>query len=65
MSYNGEALTYKLRKDLFAKYLRMPISFYDEKENNTGALTNHLSGEIQTVNVLASSVLNFYLIIRS
>jgi ABC-type multidrug transport system fused ATPase/permease subunit len=29
MSYNGEALTYKLRKDLFAKYLRMPISFFD------------------------------------
>jgi ABC-type multidrug transport system fused ATPase/permease subunit len=38
----GGGITFKLRKDIFEKMISMPISWFDEAENNPGTLASRL-----------------------
>ena len=40
---SGERLTERLREKSFRKYLQLEISYFDDPENTTGALTTRLS----------------------
>ncbi|EAS04625.2 ABC transporter family protein (macronuclear) [Tetrahymena thermophila SB210] len=57
----AEQLTFKLRKDLFQKYLKMPISWFDHPHNTPGSLTQKLSTDCQAVNNMTSSTLGIQL----
>ena len=52
----GERLTKKLRKQLFEKYLRFNLSFFDRTENSAGSLLTQLSSETQKINGIAISM---------
>ncbi|KAF9409367.1 hypothetical protein HW555_011261 [Spodoptera exigua] len=45
----GEALTKRLRLQMFRKLTEMEIGFYDDKDNSTGAICARLSGEAAAV----------------
>ncbi|KAL4503074.1 hypothetical protein ABPG72_014303 [Tetrahymena utriculariae] len=57
----AEQLTFKLRKDLFQKYLKMPVAWFDHPHNTPGSLTQKLSTECQAVNNMTSSTLGIQL----
>jgi ATP-binding cassette subfamily B (MDR/TAP) protein 1 len=44
-----QTLSHKLRKQCFDDYLRQDLSFFDRRENNTGALTSKLNSNPQSV----------------
>jgi ABC-type multidrug transport system fused ATPase/permease subunit len=46
---SGEIMTMRLRSKLFAKYLSLEMSYFDEPENSTGALTTRLSTDASKV----------------
>jgi ATP-binding cassette subfamily B (MDR/TAP) protein 1 len=46
----GEILTANLRKEVFSKYLRLPIAFFDRNENSPGALLTKLSLDTTQLN---------------
>ena len=46
---SGENLTKRLRERSFRKYLQLEISYFDDPENTTGALTARLSTDAAKV----------------
>nr|XP_033786801.1 ATP-binding cassette sub-family B member 5 isoform X3 [Geotrypetes seraphini] len=52
---SGEALTMKLRHLAFKAMLRQEISWYDDNENNTGALTTRLATDASQVQTATGS----------
>ena len=46
---SGENLTKRLRERSFRKYLQLEISYFDDPENTTGALTTRLSTDAAKV----------------
>ncbi|KAI7865224.1 P-loop containing nucleoside triphosphate hydrolase protein [Mucor mucedo] len=52
----GEKSTCRLRVRVFDAYLRQEIGFFDEEENNSGALTAKLAVEARNVNDLITKV---------
>ena len=57
----SETLTRKIRIDVFTKYLKMPMSWYDRPENSPGALVSKLSTDATKINMLTSSIFGIYL----
>jgi len=56
----GQELVVKLRTDLFAKYLKMDMSFYDVPENTSGALCTKLASDCAQVKTLTTNVISVY-----
>ncbi|CAF1024330.1 unnamed protein product [Adineta ricciae] len=54
---SGEALVERLRLKLFDALLHQEIAYFDEPENNTGALCNHLANDTSA----AQGVIGIYL----
>lgn len=52
----GENLTSKLRKNLFKKFLRFQMEFFDRIENSPGALLSQLSSDTAKINGIAISM---------
>lgn len=48
-AYSGEALTQRLRSIVFRALLRQDIAFFDQSNNNTGALCSRLAIEASAV----------------
>lgn len=51
----GELITKKLRTDVYYKMLRMSIKWFDDENNNPGALSNRLSTDCEIVNGVITS----------
>lgn len=49
-------LTLRIRKDTFRRILRMPVSFFDKPENNSGTLTSRLSVDCKLISGLTSTI---------
>ncbi|CAF1379240.1 unnamed protein product [Adineta ricciae] len=47
--YSGGALTKRLRLEIFSHILRQDVAYFDQSENNTGALCTRLSTEASAV----------------
>lgn len=41
----GEGLTKRIRIDIYKKILRMPVSWFDEPNNNPGTLVTRLASD--------------------
>ena len=48
-AYSGEALTQRLRSRTFRTLLRQDIAFFDQSNNNTGALCSRLAIQASSV----------------
>jgi ABC-type multidrug transport system fused ATPase/permease subunit len=59
----GSEVTRNLREKLYAKFLRMPVSWFERSENNPGMLSAALGQDCETVNELASMLLFIVIII--
>ena len=46
---SGEIMTMRLRSETFSKYLNLEMSYFDEPENSTGALTTRLATDASKV----------------
>jgi len=57
----AERLSRKVRADVFRKYVRMPIGWFDEPLNSPGALGSKLSTDATLLNTLTSSVFGVYM----
>ncbi len=60
-NFVAERLSRKVRADVFRKYVRMPIGWFDEPLNSPGALGSKLSTDATLLNTLTSSVFGVYL----
>jgi len=56
----GENLSRKVRVEVFNKYLKMPIGWFDMPENAPGALCSKLSKDATLINSLTSSVVGIF-----
>ena len=61
LTYVGECLTLRIRCDLFQKYLKMHIGWFDKPENSPGTLATKLATEAALINSLTSSILGITL----
>lgn len=52
-----ERLVYNIRMKMFNKLLRLPVSFFDKKENTSGAITVKLATDTFQLNNMVSGVL--------
>jgi ATP-binding cassette subfamily B (MDR/TAP) protein 1 len=52
----GEIYTRRLRAILFRKYMEQEVGFFDQNENNTGALTTKLAIDAKNVNEMITKV---------
>ena len=59
----GENLTYRLRKEVYKKLVRMPVSYYDLTENNPGALASKLTTDAKLIQSLTTE--NFGLLLQN
>jgi len=57
----AERLSRRVRGDVFKKYVRMPVGWFDEPANNAGALGSKLSTDATLLNTLTSSVFGNYM----
>ena len=57
----AEQLSRKVRGDVFRKYIRMPISWFDEPHNSPAALGSRLSTDASLINTLTGSAFGTYL----
>jgi ATP-binding cassette subfamily B (MDR/TAP) protein 1 len=57
----SQELVMKLREDLFKKYLKMEMSYFDRPENTPGSLCTKLSSDCSQVRALTSQVVGVYL----
>jgi len=57
----SQELVMKLREDLFRKYLKMEMSYFDRPENTPGSLCTKLSSDCSQVRALTSQVVGVYL----
>lgn len=53
----SERLVYNLRMKLFNKLLRLPVSYYDKKENTAGAISIRLATDAFQLNNMVSGVM--------
>jgi len=56
----GERVSRRVRSDVFKKYVRMPIGWFDEPQNNAGALGSKLSTDAALMNTFISCVFGYY-----
>ena len=49
----SQKITYKMRKDVFAKLMKLPVSFFDT--HLTGDIVSHISYDIDTINASLSN----------
>jgi len=56
----GENLSRTIRVEVFNKYLKMPIGWFDLPENAPGALCSKLSKDATLINSLTSSVIGIF-----
>lgn len=56
----AQELTMKLRRDLFAKLLKMDMAFFDRPENTPGALCSTLANDCAKVQSLTSTTVGVY-----
>lgn len=59
----GDEVSNNLRSHTYGKILKMPISWFDKRENTCGAISSRLSVECQKVKDLLTTYI--YLIVRS
>jgi len=59
-SFIAENLSRKVRLEVFNKYLKMPIGWFDLPENAPGALCSKLAKDATLINSLTSSVLGVF-----
>lgn len=52
----GQKLVYDVRKTVFRKLLRLPVAFYDKKENTPGAISTKLTTDAYQLNNMISGV---------
>jgi ABC-type multidrug transport system fused ATPase/permease subunit len=52
----GQGVVYEVRKEVFDKLLRLPVSFYDKKENTPGAISTKLASDAYQLNNMISGV---------
>lgn len=52
-----ERLVYNIRMKMFDKLLRLPVSFYDQKDNTAGAISVKLATDAFQLNNMVSGVL--------
>ena len=52
----GQQAVYEVRKNVFGKLLRLPVSFYDKKENTPGAVATKLASDAYQLNNMISGV---------
>jgi len=57
----AERLSRKIRSQVFRKYVRMPIAWFDDPKNSPAALGSKLSTDASLVNTLTSSVFGVYI----
>ena len=57
----SERLSRRVRADVFRKYVRMPIGWFDEPANAPGALGSRLATDATLLNTLTSSVFGVYM----
>jgi len=57
----SETLTRKIKIDVFRKYLKMSMSWFDRPENTPGALGSKLSTDATKINMLISSIFGIYI----
>lgn len=53
----SERLVYNIRMKLFDKLLRLPVSYYDKKENTAGAISIKLANDAFQLNNMVSGVI--------
>jgi ABC-type multidrug transport system fused ATPase/permease subunit len=53
----SERLMFRVRIDLFNKLLRLPVSFYDRKDNTAGAISSKLATDVFQIRNMVSGVL--------
>jgi ABC-type multidrug transport system fused ATPase/permease subunit len=53
----SERLMFRVRIDLFNKLLRLPVSFYDQKDNTAGAISSKLATDVFQIRNMVSGVL--------
>ena len=56
----AERLARKIRGEVFEKYVRMPIGWFDDPHNSPGALGSKLSSDAALLNTLTGSVFGVY-----
>ena len=56
----AERLSRKIRFEVFRKFIRMPIGWFDDPRNSPGALGSKLSSDATLINTLTSSVFGSY-----
>jgi len=59
-SFVAENLSRKIRAEVFTKYIKMPIGWFDLAENSPGALGSKLSKDATLINTLTSSVVGIF-----
>lgn len=52
----GQRVVYEVRKNVFSKLLRLPVAFYDKKENTPGAISTKLASDAYQLNNMISGV---------
>jgi len=57
----AERLSRKIRSQVFRKYIRMPVAWFDDPRNSPAALGSRLSTDATLVNTLTSSVFGVYI----
>ena len=57
----AERLARRVRSEVFKKYVRMPIGWFDEPQNSPGALGSRLATDATLINSLTSSVFGTYM----
>jgi len=50
----GQRVVYEVRKSVFHKLLRIPVSFYDKKENTPGGISTKLASDAYQLNNMIS-----------
>jgi len=58
----SQELVLKLRTDLFKKYMKMDMAYFDRPENTPGALCTKLSSDCHQVRALVSQVVAIYVV---
>lgn len=55
----GDRLVYDLRIKVFSKLLKMPMSYFDKKDNTPGAISTKLSNEAYQIHNMITGVIAF------
>ena len=47
----GQKVVYEVRKSVFGKLMRLPVSYYDKKENTPGGVATKLASDAYQLNI--------------